>query len=59
MNQRPTTPPERELVLVGGGHSHALLVRQLGEQPLPNLRVTLVSDSACRVRTRRCRRALP
>jgi pyridine nucleotide-disulfide oxidoreductase family protein len=46
VNQQPITPPGHELVLVGGGHSHALLVRQLGEQPLPNLRVTLVSESA-------------
>ncbi|TGG90241.1 selenide, water dikinase SelD [Natronospirillum operosum] len=42
------TPPEseRELVLVGGGHTHALLIRRLGMRPLPGVRVTLISESA-------------
>lgn len=35
---------ERDLVLVGGGHSHALLIRRLAMQPLPGVRVTLVSE---------------
>ncbi|WP_108125703.1 selenide, water dikinase SelD [Saccharospirillum mangrovi] len=35
---------ERDLVLVGGGHTHALLLRRLAMKPLPGVRVTLVSD---------------
>lgn len=34
----------RQLVLIGGGHTHALLVKQLVEEPLANTKVTLVSD---------------
>ncbi|WP_028670244.1 selenide, water dikinase SelD [Saccharospirillum impatiens] len=36
---------ERDLVLVGGGHTHALLIRQLAMKPIPGVRVTLVSDA--------------
>jgi selenide,water dikinase len=36
---------ERDLVLVGGGHTHALLIRQLAMNPIPGVRVTLVSES--------------
>jgi selenide,water dikinase len=35
-----------ELVLVGGGHVHALLLLELGKKPLPGVGVTLVSDTA-------------
>ncbi|WLD58659.1 selenide, water dikinase SelD [Salinispirillum sp. LH 10-3-1] len=35
---------ERDLVLLGGGHTHALLIRKLAMQPIPNVRVTLISD---------------
>ncbi|MCH8499893.1 MAG: selenide, water dikinase SelD [Marinobacter sp.] len=37
--------PERDLVLVGGGHAHALVIRMLAMRPLPGVRVTLISDS--------------
>jgi selenide,water dikinase len=37
------TPIARELVLVGGGHSHVIVLRMLGMQPIPGLQVTLVS----------------
>ena len=37
--------PERDLVLVGGGHAHALIIRMLAMKPLPGVRVTLISDS--------------
>jgi selenide,water dikinase len=37
--------PQRDLVLVGGGHTHALLIKQLGMQGWPaDVRITLVSE---------------
>jgi len=36
-------PLARELVLVGGGHSHVIFLRMLAMTPLPGLKVTLVS----------------
>ncbi|PTY37530.1 selenide, water dikinase SelD [Saccharospirillum sp. MSK14-1] len=35
---------ERDLVLIGGGHCHALLIRRLAMKPLPGVRVTLISE---------------
>ena len=35
--------PRRDLVLLGGGHSHALALRMLVMQRRPGLRITLVS----------------
>jgi len=37
-------PIVRDVVLVGGGHSHALLVRRWAMRPLAGVRLTLVSD---------------
>lgn len=34
----------RELILIGGGHTHALLLRQLVRNPLRDVRLTMVSD---------------
>ncbi|MEX1056243.1 MAG: FAD-dependent oxidoreductase, partial [Natronospirillum sp.] len=39
------TPKNHDLVLVGGGHTHALLIRRLGMKPIPGVRVTLVSEN--------------
>ncbi len=36
-------PLTRDLVLVGGGHAHALLLRAWGMQPLAGARLTLIS----------------
>lgn len=41
-----TEPFEHELLLIGGGHTHALLLRMLGMNPMPRVRTTLVSDVA-------------
>ncbi|MDF1737901.1 MAG: FAD-dependent oxidoreductase [Verrucomicrobiales bacterium] len=35
---------KRHLVFVGGGHTHALVLLALGKAPLPNCRITLISD---------------
>jgi selenide, water dikinase len=34
----------KTLVLIGGGHSHAIALRLLGQQPLPDVRLILISD---------------
>jgi selenide, water dikinase len=37
-------PIVTDLMLVGGGHSHAIALQMLGRNPIPNLRLTLISD---------------
>ncbi|MEL7076868.1 MAG: FAD-dependent oxidoreductase [Cyanobacteria bacterium J06582_2] len=34
----------QKLVLIGGGHSHAIALREWGLNPLPNVDLTLISD---------------
>jgi selenide,water dikinase len=36
-------PIARHLVLVGGGHSHVILLKMLGMNPIPGLHVTMIS----------------
>ncbi|MDT8425641.1 MAG: selenide, water dikinase SelD [Methyloprofundus sp.] len=38
-----STPIFKDLVLVGGGHSHALILREWAMNPLPGVRITLIS----------------
>src|SRR5690554_790677 len=42
MQQMPL-PLTRDVVLLGGGHAHALVLKQWGMKPLPGARLTLVS----------------
>lgn len=41
--QRQDWPATRDLVLVGGGHAHALVLRMWAMDPLPGARLTLVN----------------
>lgn len=41
-----TSQPQQDLVLLGGGHSHALALRRLAMKPMPGVRITLVSEGS-------------
>lgn len=44
--QNSTSMLEQDLVLLGGGHSHALVLLRWAMNPLPGVRVTLISESS-------------
>jgi selenide,water dikinase len=43
---RHPLPLAREIVLIGGGHAHALLLRRWGMVPLPGARLTVINPAA-------------
>ena len=42
---RNALPITRELLLIGGGHTHALVLRMWGMNPLPGVRVTVINPA--------------
>ncbi len=40
---KSSIPLTRDLVLIGGGHTHALILRKWGMRPLPGTRVTVIN----------------
>ncbi|WP_051928067.1 selenide, water dikinase SelD [Palleronia rufa] len=39
----PSLPLTRDIVLIGGGHAHALVLRRWGMDPLPGARLTVIN----------------
>ena len=44
--QQTIQPVRKDLVLVGGGHSHAIALKMLAMNALPGVRITLITDSS-------------
>lgn len=44
--QETANPIVKDLVLIGGGHTHAIALRMFGMQPLPGVRITLITEAS-------------
>ena len=44
MNENEQNPITNDLVLIGGGHSHLILIMQFSKKPIQGTRITLISD---------------